>query len=221
MHNMSKYAIYHNMQKKPKLCPEVCRKMQSIPHSMDVSTSSTLATLVTSSGSARAFGQLKVRVTCVPQVTRICIMICMNMHKICIQYTGNMTNIINMQEICKKYARNMYEKTPEICQICIKYAWNMHKMQDICNKYARNMQEICIEIWQICHKNANKHARNMQKNICKKYVKICKKNAWTWYNMQEISKKICRKICKKYDKYAKIRDKYHAVLIHYGKYARK
>ena len=63
MQNISKYAKYHNMKKMPKLCPEICRKMQSIPHCMDATTSSTSATSVTSSGSADAFGRLKVRVT--------------------------------------------------------------------------------------------------------------------------------------------------------------
>ena len=51
------------MKEMPKLCPEICRKMQSIPHCMDATTSSTSATSVTSSGSVDAFGQLKVRVT--------------------------------------------------------------------------------------------------------------------------------------------------------------
>ena len=51
------------LKKIPKLCPEICRKMQSIPHCMDATTSSTSATSVTCSGSANAFGQLKVGVT--------------------------------------------------------------------------------------------------------------------------------------------------------------
>ena len=63
MHNISKYAIYHNTKKMPKLCPEICLKIQSIPHCMDSTTSSTSATSVTSTGSADAFGRLKVRVT--------------------------------------------------------------------------------------------------------------------------------------------------------------
>jgi hypothetical protein len=49
-------------------------------------------------------------------------------------------NMLNMQEICMKYAWNMHEKW-----WCMKYAWNMH---EICMKYAkkkqRNMQEYDI-----------------------------------------------------------------------------
>ncbi len=55
MHIRSTYAIHHKMQKMPKLCPEKCRKMQSIPRSMEATTSSTSATSVTSFVSAGAF----------------------------------------------------------------------------------------------------------------------------------------------------------------------
>ena len=67
------------------------------------------------------------------------------MHTICRKYDKY---DINMQEICRKYARNMHEKHAgnmlNMQEICMKYARNMH---EIFMKYGNNMQEICKEIW--------------------------------------------------------------------------
>ena len=81
------------------------------------------------------------------------------MHTICIQYDKydiNMQEICKkIEEICKKYVGKYAGNVLNMHEICMKYAWNMH---EICIKYAYNMQEI----WQIWHKYANKYAGNMQ-----------------------------------------------------------
>ena len=86
-----------------------------------------------------------------------------NMHSICRKY-GKYD--INMQEICKTYARHMQdicktyaENMLNMHEICMQYAWNM---LEICMQYAWNMQRNMQEIWQIWHKYVDKYASNMQ-----------------------------------------------------------
>ena len=63
------------------------------------------------------------------------------MPKICKRYAEYAKNMLNMQNICKNYAKNM----PKICRkYAKKYAKNMQNMHNcatsrICKKYANNM----------------------------------------------------------------------------------
>ena len=84
-----------------------------------------------------------------------------------------------MQEICKKYARNMQSiqnKLQKYAQYARtkKYARNMH---EVCKKYARNMHEVC--------KKYPEYARYMQKNM--------QRNMKNMLHMQINMHKICKK----------------------------